>query len=58
MKFRVFFELYGKKMQTVVESENEQCAEYEVRSAIIFRKIYRIKEDTALDELKKMFGID
>lgn len=57
MQFRMFFEFYGKKMQTIVEAGNQQDAEDCIRSEIIFHKVERIKKDNVVDELKKIFGM-
>lgn len=66
-KYIVYFEIYGKKMKTVVMAKNEQHAVQIVKDKIILHKVEPIsleadfkqhdKEGT-IDLLKKMFGMD
>lgn len=38
-KYKVYFELFGKKMRTVVEAESEWYAKDEICDSIIFHKV-------------------
>lgn len=51
MQFKVYFELFGKKMVTTVEASNEKEAQEKVRSKIIFHKT----QDVFWDDMDKQF---
>lgn len=56
-KYAVFFEIYGKKMKTIIESFSEEEAKKIVQNKIIFHKV--IKENSeyndTIDQLNNMF---
>jgi len=54
MKYTVYFELFGKKMKTEVEADNEQQARYAVLGKVIFHKIE--KSDMVKDVFNEIFG--
>lgn len=54
MKYKVYFEIYGKKMQTEIFAENEQKAKEIVKSKIIFHKIE--KQKTADTDFMDLFN--
>jgi hypothetical protein len=60
MKYRIFFEIYGKKMQTVIEAKSENEAKEKVKNKIIFDKIESAiteqEANEAVNYLKNMFG--
>lgn len=64
MKYRVFFEIYGKKMQTEIEASSEAEAKAQVMGNIKFHKVINItdakreiiKDIESLDFLKDLFG--
>lgn len=60
MKYKIFFEIYGKKMQTVIEAKNENEAKEKIKDKIIFDKIESAiteqEANEAVNYLKNMFG--
>jgi hypothetical protein len=57
MKYTVYFELYGKKMKTIVNAKSEHEAKELVKSKIIFHRIEsRIDDDEMLDHFASIFG--
>ena len=55
-KYRVYFEFYGKKMQTTVTASSMTEAKTIVRNNVNFLKIVNETEDP-VDYLKNIFGI-
>ena len=60
-KYSIWFELYGKKMKTVVVAENEQKAIEELKNKIVF---HRVKEaggddyfDKAIEVIDKFINV-
>ena len=55
-KYTVKFEIFGKKMQTTIEAENQFRADIKIRERL---KVYSIVEvtDPVVDQFKKMFGM-
>ncbi len=57
-KYKIYFELFGKKMSTEIFALNEERAKDILRSKIIFHKIEDLdakkKSDDFIDGLKKM----
>jgi hypothetical protein len=55
-KYTVKFEIFGKKMQTIIEAENQFRADIKLRERL---KVYSIVEitDPMVDKLKQMFGM-
>ena len=56
-KFEVKFELYNKKMKTVIEAGSREEAKDRIRNRIIFHEVQLIQDDKTLDDLKNMLGI-
>ena len=54
-KYKVYFEIFGKKMVTVVEANSMTEAQEAVRNKIIFHKT-QIEEPDIVSELMKIFG--
>jgi 1-deoxy-D-xylulose 5-phosphate reductoisomerase len=55
MKYRVYFEFFGRKMQTVVDANDENAVRGIIRNKIIF---YSIKaEDDTFDRIMDIFGM-
>lgn len=48
--YRVYFEIYDKKMRTDVVAYNEEEAMDEIRDKIIFHKVERLKESKVDDK--------
>lgn len=48
--YRVYFEIYDKKMRTDVVANNEEEAMDEVRDKTIFHKVERVKESKVDDK--------
>ena len=62
MKYKVYFELFGKKMQTEIYAKSEIHAKEIIECKIIFHKIEEVKEPVPSDEsmlntLKDLFGM-
>ena len=58
----IYFEIFGKKMKTIIEADSKSEAKQRVKNKIIFHKIISenegVKNDTIdLDGLKNMLGI-
>lgn len=59
MKYKVWFEIYGKKMLAEVEANNPGDAKATIKSKIQFHKIEKIEElrDNVVENLMNMFNI-
>jgi hypothetical protein len=60
MKYRIWFEIYEKKMQTVVEANSPDDAKYKLYGKIRFVKVEEEKpelNDGLPDVLKTIFGM-
>lgn len=59
MKYKVWFEIYGKKMITVINANNETDAKTKIKSKIHFHKIEKIEEprDNVAEYLMNMFNM-
>ena len=55
MKYKVYFEIFGKKMMTEVKAISPEAAKKIIRNKIIFHKIK--EEEDILDHLKNIFGM-
>ena len=55
-KYVVKFEIFGKKMQTIIEAENQFRADLKLRERL---KIYSIVEekDPIINQFKNLFGM-
>jgi hypothetical protein len=49
--YKVYFEVYGKKMKTIVPAKSEQSAKDWVKDRIIFHKIEITKGDSFTDTM-------
>lgn len=56
-KYTVKFEIFGKKMQTVIEAENQFRADMKLREKLRVHSIVEIPTDPMVDKLKSMFGM-
>jgi len=60
MKYRIYFEAFGKKLKTIVEANSETEAMHSIRNQIEILKIEEVggyQEDEALNMLKNMFNM-
>ena len=60
MKYRIYFEAFGKKLKTIVEANSEAEAMHSIRNQIEILKIEEVggyQEDEALNMLKNMFNM-
>ena len=60
MKYRIYFEAFGKKLKTIVEANSETEAMHSIRNQIEILKIEEIggyQEDETLNMLKNMFNM-
>lgn len=56
--YKVYFQIYGRKMVVEVHAESFEGAEQEVLDAVKFDKVTFVKyDDDALDQLKNIFGM-
>lgn len=53
--YKIYFEIYGKKMKTTVKANSEAEAVKLVKDKILIKKI--VPEDGSVDFLKNIFGI-
>jgi hypothetical protein len=58
----IYFEIFGKKMKTIIEADSKSEAKQKVKNKIIFHKIDCKSDDVKndiidLDGLKNMLGI-
>ena len=59
--YKVYFEIFGKKMFTNVEAANKIEAQNKIKAQIIFHKtqeIYKTDSNISVDDLKRFFGIN
>jgi len=54
-KYKLYFEFYGRKMQTTVIAKSELEAKQKVKDNLTFLKI--VPEQDPVDFLKNMFGM-
>lgn len=54
-KYKLYFEFYGKKMQTTVIAKSELEAKKKVKDNLTFLKI--VPEEDPVEFLKNIFGI-
>ena len=52
--FKVYFELYGKKMTTTIQAENMTTAQQKVKDSIKFHKTVPIDEDKDWNDILDM----
>lgn len=58
-KYKIFFELFGKRMQYDCYADSEEQAKTIVKDKIIFHGVNKIEEEdnSGIDFLKDMFGL-
>lgn len=54
--YTIYFEIFGKKMKTVITASSEDKARELLRYKIIVNKV-EVGKDNMLDNLKNMFGM-
>lgn len=54
-KYSIYFEVYGKKLKTVVFASSEKEAKQIVLDKIIFHKIVKEKNDKGFDQMTDAF---
>ena len=61
MKFKVYFEIYGKKMCSTVKARNATEVKEQVKNRIEFHRIEEVPEGTIFDDsleyLKDIMGL-
>ena len=60
MKYRVYFEAFGKKLKTIVEANSETEAMHSIRNQIEILKIEEVGGDSgdeAVERLKTIFNM-
>lgn len=59
MTYRVYFEIFGKKMRVEIEADSAVQAKEIIRDKIIFHKIIpRASDQDVIDFLKGTFNMD
>lgn len=58
MKFIVYFEIYGKRMKTTVDANNDIDAKAMIKQKIIFHRVEKQQEQQSEKSLKDLFGKD
>ena len=56
-RYTIYFEIYGKKMKTIVFADTEAEAKQKVIARLIFHKVEK-KPDDAVEHLKRTFGMN
>lgn len=58
MKFKIKFEIFNKKMITVIDAETQEQAQRKLHDKLIIHEIEPIiQEDETLKNIKNIFGI-
>ena len=55
--FKVYFELYGKKMKVEVKAKDADYAKRRIREKIVFHKVVDITPDNGNDFITNFFNI-
>jgi len=55
--FKVYFELYGKKMKAEINAKDADYAKRRIREKIIFHKVVDITPDNGDDFITNFFNI-
>lgn len=55
MKYKVYFEFFGRKMQHDVEAGSIDQAKHIIEKKIIFHKVEKVRDD--VDDLMDIFGM-
>lgn len=62
MIYKVFFQLYGKKMKASVQADSPEEAKQEIKNEIIFDKVVLMKHhfqtDPTVEHLKDILGFN
>jgi hypothetical protein len=58
-EFKVYFEIYGKKMMAVIEANSAAEAKRKVLDKVIFHKVVEQNDDgdDMVNHLKSLFGL-
>jgi len=54
-QYTVLFEIYGKKLKTVIKADSMADAQAKIRQSIIFHKTTLCESDKTVDALKGIF---
>lgn len=57
MKYKIYFEFFGRKMQTEIQAENKEQAKHIIKNRIIFHEVKESTDDDTLNLIKEMLGI-
>lgn len=61
MIYKVYFQLYGKKMKINIDADTQEEAKQKIKDSIIFDKIVfvndNINDNDIFENLKNIFGI-
>lgn len=54
-EYRIYFEIYGKKLKTTIQARNETEARDKVKAKLNILKVEKV-EDEAVDHFRSIFG--
>jgi hypothetical protein len=57
MTWTVYFEIYGRRMKTIINAPSASEAAAKVREKLIIHKVERIRDETPFDDLMRQFGM-
>lgn len=58
MKYRIYFQIYDKKMSALIEADNLEEAKKKLQNQLIIDKIVPVKDESLnLEALKKILGM-
>ena len=58
MKYRIYFEAFGRKLKTTVEADSESEAMHSIRNSIEILRVEKVGSDETVEMLKNMFGMN
>lgn len=61
MKFKVYFEFYGRKLKTEIEAPAKPTREEIIKTLMQYLDVLKVEEvppNPTVEQLKKIFGMD
>ena len=56
MTWKVYFEIYGRRMRAIITAPSASEAAAKVREKLIIHKVERIRDETPFDNIFRQFG--
>ena len=56
MKYKIYFEAFGRKLKTTIEADSESEAMHSIRNKIEILRVEKAEDET-VDMLRNMFGM-